>query len=282
MGFEPPPLRTVTCDNVDIPYLAYDGDGPPVVLLHATGFLPWLWHPVAALLTPAHRVIAPFFGNHRRSDPRNGGLDWLQLARDLVRLCTALQVQDPILVGHSMGGTVSTLAHVRLGLPVRRMVLIEPIFLPAEIYRADIMVEQHPLAAKAMRRRNSWPDREAVRADFMAKPFFRNWDPAVFELYLTFGICNDPAGGVRLTCPPEQEAALFMGGGHHDPWPMLPAVACPTLVMEGEDSENRPWIDLPHAASLIPRGRHILVPGAGHLIPMERPGEVGRALAGPV
>jgi pimeloyl-ACP methyl ester carboxylesterase len=79
------------------------------------------------------------------------------------------------------------------------------------------------------------------------------------------------AGGLRLACSPLREASLFMGGMQYDPWPLLPKVTCPALVLEGEVSENRAYIDLKKATSMFPRGPYRLVSGAGHLIPQEKP-----------
>jgi lipase len=47
--------------DIDISYLLYEGDGPPLIFLHATGFLPWLWHPLARDLSVVYRIIAPYF-----------------------------------------------------------------------------------------------------------------------------------------------------------------------------------------------------------------------------
>jgi hypothetical protein len=33
--------------DAEIASLRYEGEGPLLIFLHATGFLPWLWHPVA-------------------------------------------------------------------------------------------------------------------------------------------------------------------------------------------------------------------------------------------
>jgi lipase len=80
-------------------------------------------------------------------------------------------------------------------------------------------------------------------------------------------------GTLTLACSPEREAALFMGGTAKDPWELLPKISCPVLLVEGENSENKNWIDLEHVASLIPDARLEIVAGAGHLIPMEKPRE---------
>jgi pimeloyl-ACP methyl ester carboxylesterase len=54
---------------------------------------------------------------------------------------------------------------------------------------------------------------------------------------------------------------------------VLPQISCPTLVLEGEESENRAYIDLKKVTSLFKQGTYKLVNGAGHLIPQEKPRE---------
>src|SRR5208337_3491529 len=85
-----PKVLTQDIGDADLSYLLYEGEGPPIVLLHATGFLPWLWHPIARELAPGRQVIAPYFCDHRESDPEKGGLNWLTVAQDLAELCKRL------------------------------------------------------------------------------------------------------------------------------------------------------------------------------------------------
>jgi lipase len=41
-----PETRYADLTDSRIEYLYYDGSGPVIILLHARGFLPWLWHPL--------------------------------------------------------------------------------------------------------------------------------------------------------------------------------------------------------------------------------------------
>ncbi|MDI9569553.1 MAG: alpha/beta hydrolase [Pseudomonadota bacterium] len=280
-GQHPEPRTAVqTIDGGEIPYLSYEGSGPPLMFLHATGFLPWLWHPLARDLAPRYRVLAPYFCDHREATPEDGGLSWLTLARDLAEFAAALHLDRPFLVGHSMGATVLTLANAVYGLAARGMVLIEPIFLPQDFYRLKITVDQHPLAAKAIKRRDHWPSVAAAGDYLRSRSLFRNWDGEMTELYIKYGTRSGDGGGAQLTCSPQREAALFMGGMRYDPWPELAKVVCPVLVLEGAESDNRHFIDLRRATSMFPRGEHRMIAGAGHLIPMERPREVMEIIRG--
>lgn len=269
-----PESRIADIGETEIQYLSWGNDGPPLILLHATGFLPWLWHPIAKELARDYRVIAPYFCSHRQSDPEAGGLSWRQLAKDIVSLCQHLDIEKPFVVGHSMGGAVLTIAGGEFGFPFSKMVLIEPIFLPEEFYGISIGVKDHPLASKSIKRRNFWEDDDAIQNYLATKSFFRTWDDEMLELYKSYAIVPSNTGGYELACHPQHEASLFMGSMARNPWPLMPDVACQVLILEGEISENRSYIDLNKAAAAFPNGRYMLVKGAGHLIPMEKPSEV--------
>ncbi len=268
-----PSLREKNIGDTAIEYLHYDGDGPTIMMLHATGFLPWLWHPIARKLAGKYRIIAPYFCDHRHAEPEDGGLGWMILAEDLCHFCEALDIGPPYLVGHSMGATVMAIANAAHGSPAERMVIIEPIFLPEDIYRVKISVDQHPLASKSIKRRNHWESRATAKEYLRSRALFKNWDDEMLDLYVRHGMVDGPTEGLTLACSPRREASLFMGGMQFDPWPLLPKLSCPVLVVEGEESENRQFIDLKKAASLMPRGEYISVPGAGHLVPMEKPSQ---------
>ena len=229
-----PSILTQSIGDTFLTYLLYEGKGPTVVMLHATGFLPWLWHPIARSLSSSCRVIAPYFCDHRESDPDEGGLNWMTLAEDFSEFCGALKVRSPLLVGHSMGATVLTIAAARYGLKPAAMVLIEPIFLPRNFYNTTLPVKDHPLAAKSIQRRNQWRDASEARNYLQSRSLFKPWDEEMLSLYIQHGMKDRPGGGLELTCSPKREAALFMGGVQYDPWPLLPQVKNIVAVASGK------------------------------------------------
>jgi pimeloyl-ACP methyl ester carboxylesterase len=269
-----PEVRHADITGSRLEYLYYDGDGPVIIMLHATGFSPLLWHPIAKKLAGSSRIIAPYFCDHRQGEPENGGVSWLALAKDLCDLCQVLDIERPLLAGHSMGATVITIASAIYGSHAEKIIMIEPIYLPEHIYSAGLTVEQHPLASRSVRRRNRWADRNEALEYLRSKPLFASWDSEVLDLYLNYGMVSGASGELTLACSPRRETALFMGGIIHNPWPLLEKITSPTLVLEGEKSENRTYIDLKKAASLMQNGTYQLVEDAGHLIPMEKPGEM--------
>jgi lipase len=269
-----PILKTADIGDSVIQYLLYDGSGQTIIFMHATGFLPWLWHPLARGLNDSYRIISPYVCDHREVDPEKGGFDWMLLAKDLTDFCGTLAIESPLMVGHSMGGAVMAIAAGHFGLDVEKMVLIEPIFLPETFYSIKLRVEDLPLAGKSIKRRNHWTDATEARAYLKSKPLFQSWDDEILDLYIRYGMVTSDAGGLELACHPRREAALFMGSMAYDPWPILPMVKCPVLVLEGEHTENKGFIEFKKAADTFPKGEYRLIHGAGHLIPMEKPQEV--------
>lgn len=196
------------------------------------------------------------------------------LAEDFCEFCHRLDIKKPYLVAHSMGATVTTIAASIDPELAQKMILMEPIFLPEATYGMKMSVAQHPLASKSIKRRNEWKDRNEARQYLLARALYNKWDAEVLDLFLHHGMVENDTGRISLACSPRREAAIFMGGVHYNPWPLLSKIQCPVLVLEGAESENRSFIDLRKAASLISQGEYRLFEGIGHTIPMEIPEDI--------
>lgn len=60
--------------------------------------------------------------------------------------------------------------------------------------------------------------------------------------------------------------------------PMLPSIACPTLVLCGRQDQLTPLDRSQEMAEAIPGARLVILDSCGHLSTMERPDEVAAAL----
>ncbi len=273
-----PVLSSCSIGGSRIRYLYYDGDDPAMIFMHATGFMPWLWHPIAREFAGRRKIIAPWLYEHRYAEPEEGGVDWRLLAEDMAAFCDALAIDRPVLVGHSIGGTLANMSDALRGSPAPGMVLFEPIYLPEELYGMRPAVDQHPMASKAVRRGNSWRNAAEARDYFLERDLFRRWDAEMLDLYVAYGLVEAEGGGLTLACPPRHEAAIFMGDTTHNSWPYIEKARCPVLVVEGGESDIRSLLDCRKVASLFRKGSYLLIKEAGHLIPMEKPAECARII----
>jgi pimeloyl-ACP methyl ester carboxylesterase len=274
MKKEMPELSYQDVGGAELPYLYYPGGEKKLLFAHATGFLPWLWHPIIEKFLPEYSVWAPYICNYRSCNPHEGGLSWNIIAEDLAAFCHAQKIDSPLMVGHSMGATVVTIAAAAFGIRPRAMVLVEPIFLPEQFYLTPISVDDHPLASKSIKRVNHWQNENEAETYLKSRTLFADWDKEILNLYIKYGMEKQQTGTMQLTCTPESEAAMFMGGWGRNPWPLLEKIECPVLAVEGENSSNVNFVDLRRAVSLMPRGQFASMAEASHLIPMQKPVEI--------
>lgn len=269
-----PDLKMQDVGGAELPYLHYEGGPSQIIFVHATGFMPWLWHPVISEFVPQNSAWAPFICDYRGDcNPQAGGLSWETISRDLSVFCQSLKIDSPLIVGHSMGATVSTIAVANYDLKARGLILIEPIFLPDEVYSMEVDIKRHPLASKSIKRTNHWNDENEAWSYLKSKSLFSSWDEEILQLYHKYGMQKQDEGNLKLTCSPQNEAAMFMGGWDINPWPLLNKITCPVLIVEGENTENKAFVDIQKAVSMLQRGRYKSVAQAGHLVPMQKPRE---------
>jgi pimeloyl-ACP methyl ester carboxylesterase len=91
--------------------LAYDDRGdraePPIVLLHGVSMSRRYFHKQLAGLSPQHRVLALDLRGHGDSEKTDAGHTVPQYARDLKLFIEALGLEQPVLLGWSMGAFVA-------------------------------------------------------------------------------------------------------------------------------------------------------------------------------
>ena len=96
----------VQANGVKVHYRV-DGQGDPLVLLHAGTLSGDMWQPYLAAFTEHYRVITPDMRGHGRSDNPKGAMTYGQLADDIVAFIRALDLRDPLIAGFSDGGQVA-------------------------------------------------------------------------------------------------------------------------------------------------------------------------------
>src|SRR5580658_4661047 len=78
--------------------------------------------------------------------------------------------------------------------------------------------------------------------------------------------------------PEIYEAQMLALLGRPDARPVLPAIACPTLLLTGREDSWSPPARHQEMAAAIPNSRVTIVPDSGHMAPMEQPAAVAEAM----
>ncbi|HEV7727122.1 MAG TPA: alpha/beta hydrolase [Modestobacter sp.] len=226
-------------------------------------------------------------GSSGRGDADHATID--QLAADLESVLTNRVPRGPVvLVGHSMGGmTVLSLAQRRpelFGTRVAGVALVSTsggglgdldFGLPHLLTRLRTAVL--PVAAWTMRRRPAFAERtrrlakDVVSAATWSLSFSStDVDPALGR-YVDAMIAGTPVDVIAEFYP--AIAGLDAGGA------IEPLRRVPTLVLTGDADKMIPQAHSERIVEQLADAQFVVVPGAGHLVLLERPDEVTAALS---
>ena len=229
---------TLTPDGNAIAYTDHGGDGPDLLLAHATGFCAGVWRPMIEPLQQRFRVVSFDERGHGSSEPApKGEYAWDGFATDALAVIDAAGLDHPYGVGHSCGGALLLLAEMRRPGLFRAIWAFEPIVFPVDPPMAAPSPNGNRLADGARRRRASFASREEARANYASKPPLMWLDPRVLDGYIECGLRDGPDGTVTLSCAPENEARTYEMGGTHHAYPRLGEVKCPVALVCGETTD---------------------------------------------
>ena len=117
MGIPMPQLPGVEHRFVEVGglrfHVAEAGEGDPVVLLHGWPQNWWEWRRLIPLLADRYRLICPDTRGSGWSDAPESGYDKDTMARDILGLMDALELDRVRMVGHDVGGYLGFLICLR-------------------------------------------------------------------------------------------------------------------------------------------------------------------------
>ncbi len=260
--FEPRQHR-VDIGALSLNYLDYEEllDGKAatdtIVMLHGQADSAWSMHSIALAFGDRYRVISLDLRGHGSSD--RGGYAVLQFVADLAATIETMQINHPIIVGHSLGGQVaSQFCGITPGVAAA-LVLIEGVGPPVNPLRPSPGVELTPDQAQL-----AWARRVV---EVTSKPYrkrtFDDLDAAVERFRAGHpGLSHERA--LHLV---ERSTRILEDGSHE--WLFDPAtrdwlaghdqerayqrwrsIDCPVLVIHGGDAWERFWSQGPSGGAM--------------------------------
>ncbi|MFB4293348.1 alpha/beta fold hydrolase [Nonomuraea sp. ATR24] len=260
-----------------------DPAAPPVVLLHGAmlDVAPLIWRHLIPALAGTRHVIAPDLPRHGGSRPWTGTLDQQRLEGVLDDMLDRLGVARAPFVGLSMGGGLATGYALTRPERVSALVAVNPGGL--DDVRPWQFVTWLALRSRpALRWTMKWLASSAYLRRSMVDA-------------LTEGERTRDFAEVMAMTEAEARARAAHGEAALDDWqitaygprrmrlnhlPHLHRLAVPSLWVHGEHDTAVNEAVVRRAASLAPGGRYAVVPGAGHLAPLDRPDEVNALVMG--
>jgi pimeloyl-ACP methyl ester carboxylesterase len=233
---------------------------PRALLLHSLAAHGHWWDWAAPLLAERLDVLALDFRGHGGSDHAPDGVyDFPAYAADVLTVLDALGGAPPVAIGHSMGGYMA--AWVAAHHPGRL----------AGVVVTDILTAWPPDFAQFARRQAEraapeFADRTVAGERFRLSPPEPSAHPERVRHLGETGVVERGPG--RWTYAFDRRVFLHPPV---DPWPLLPRIGCPALVLHGERSTVMDAGACRAVAAAVPRGRAVTLPGAHHHMIVEDP-----------
>ncbi len=237
---------------------------PVIALIHGLGLTRDVWLSQIGELSARYRVLTYDLYGHGKSGPSPTPPSLSVFAQQLAAVLENADVLESAVVGFSMGGMIArrfaqdypnrVTALAILNSPHKRS--------PEAQARIDLRVQQA-----------SENGPEATIEDALERwftPEFRKKSPDAMARFRTCILNNDPAlytGNYRV-----------LAGNMDEIIAPSPPIACPSLIITGEDDfGNNP--EMAHAiASEIPRSEVAILPGLRHMTMIEDPAAVNNVL----
>ncbi|HET7793273.1 MAG TPA: alpha/beta hydrolase [Rhizobacter sp.] len=244
---------------------------------HANGFTPGAYECLLRPLRSRFEVEAPALKPLRTGRAPTGA--WQEIASDLGELVDA-RPGPTIGVGHSLGAVALLMAASERPERFERLVLIDPPALPAWaallLRHAPASVRRKgPMASAALRRVTHWPTLDAAFTQERARRWYARLSDEVLADVLHHGL-QAADGGWQLRFRTEWEASLYETP--ESLWPLLRRPLPPITLLRGQSSAVFKASDASRWQALRPHDRVIEVADSGHLLPLEQPQQVLRAL----
>jgi 3-oxoadipate enol-lactonase len=233
---------------------------PALVFLHYWGGSSRTWERVIASLSNSYRCIAPDLRGWGNSGaPVDDAYALADFASDVEKLIQTLELDDYVLVGHSMGGKIAQLLASRRPVGLAGVVLVAP--------APPVPLCLPPEAMMAMQ--SAYESRASVQGaiDHMLTS-------KVLEPVLREQIIEDSLRGA-----PQAKVAWPSSTSREDISSAVGNINVPVLVVSGEHDQVDSVTRL--QAELLPRiatARLHVLPGTGHLSPLESSQDVVRCV----
>lgn len=234
---------SITTNGVKLKYYRV-GEGPPVILAHGLFDSGRCWAPIISELKSDYSIVAYDARGHGQSGAPESGYGISDRVADLLGLTRSLSLTDPIVIGHSLGGSTAAWTAAEHPDKIRGVILEDPAGIHGE---PEIGAKER---AKMVRRRVD-----------------EKTDASVAELIQEYEDRSQALARRLVTADKECSPQIAKYAQHGYP-PLSEAfeqITCPALVLRSDGPPAERADDLAVAANLS-EGRLVHLHGAGHCV----------------
>jgi len=235
LAMSEPVMRSVSGDGVEIQLALWEGTGRTVLCVHGLTANCRCWDRMARALTPSCRVAAADLRGRGDSGKPETGYSVEHHCRDIRAVLDGLDVERPVLMGHSLGALVALAFAARHPGRVDRVVAVDGGAKLSEEQMEKVLAGIKPAVDRLGK---TFPSFEAYAAPLKAAPFFRPWTPEL-ETYFRYE-AEEADGGVRSKVKPEHVREELANLAGVDASELHEKVRCPVLVLRATEGMLAP------------------------------------------
>lgn len=239
------------------------GSGHPLLLISGVGYGGWFWQRIVGLLDDRYQLIVPDPRGSGETDKPAGPYAVRTLAEDMAGMLDRLKIRGAFVVGHALG------AYVAQELALSRPELVAKLVLAAGDFGGPNVIPITEEAYEAITEREGPPRELLERAiGVSVAPGFAETAPDVIQELVDYRM----SGAVPAEAYQAQVAAgIAMVAPEASFESRLDQLQMPTLILAGEHDQVVPPANAELLAAKIPGAQVKILPGTGHLFPIEDP-----------
>lgn len=237
------------------------GQGPALIFIHGWAASQRFWRFQLPFFTQKYRVLTYDLRGHGNSDKPKKGYAINDHVNDLKLVMARHNIQQPILIGHSLGGMIALQYTLENPTIPRAIVLVGASPYPVSSWKVGFQFRVFGLMLRLSRSRASQYTKERL---FAPDP-----DPELVEWVNTDS----------LRTPTHVVLASIKAVRGFDVVDRLQEVSVPTALIRGEFDSALEMSVLEDMVKVMPRAQRTVITGAGHNCMLEQPESFNSAVA---
>jgi pimeloyl-ACP methyl ester carboxylesterase len=242
-------LQSLTRDGITLRYLDTGTGDPPMLFIHGWCCNNTYWRDQVPHFSKKRRVVAVDLRGHGESDKPDEDYSIPAFVEDVAWLIGEMKLEKPVIVGHSMGGTIAlNLVRKHPDLASAVVFVDSPIFpLPGP---TRVLLDQTLAALQT-------PAYQGVAAGFVRMVLFNAESPPILVEEIVSGMSSAPQRVMHTSIASSLSDESMVPGTV--PVPALFIRAATNIASEEQLRERYPGMGV------------ITVPGTAHFVQMEQP-----------
>lgn len=242
---------------MELNYKKYGESGQDLIILHGLFGMLDNWHTLGVRFGKSFQTWTIDQRNHGKS-PHTNDIDYYLLAKDLLEFCNQHQINEPVVLGHSMGGKAAMQFALNYPDRISKLIVVDiaPKSYPEDGH--DVIIEAlSSLDLTQIKSRKDADDvlslkipEEGVR-QFLLKNLTREGDNYILKMNFD-----------SLSKNYDKLSAYIDIKGKFDK---------DTLFIRGEKSKYILESDEPNILNIFPKAEFVTIPNAGHWVHAEAP-----------